>query len=573
MRIGSLLPICKQYLRPMATPKRRRSVCSKNSSASFEQLTKLFESKDDDFVVELTRLHENCCKIRGFYSEYDYTPSVTGNGFRSLVKLVSVYMKNMVTLFNTSIDKRTIVSLQNHKDICPSLNVLLEIALDVRSRDHDLTTIDHPQSQATLDQSLAMKSSFALPFLAHDVANFWLDTSMRRAINQMFIPIIAIKNGPLLKVLTNEQFKNEVVVKYMYNASWQEIRATWAAGEGKLNNLAVKLQFGNKPKIRLEVDIPRQNNYVINEGQIENGGHLIPFAQLKGVRCLLLTDQNLGVAPNDTLIIHIHGGGFISLHPETHEVYLRYWSVMLQTPILSIDYSLSPEAKHPESLQECLDVYLFLTSGDDAVKDAIGFHPKHIILAGDSAGGFLALSLSLALSQVKKLSVKQVPLPSSLVLQYPVSQPNFLGHSASRAMVFVDPVIPLSASLSSSGAYLAGHIDCDTKPWYRDAQVFASVTDMFKAKPRDPYHDILSNQNFADLEQTKLFIQASEFDPLLDDSIAIAKKWKGDVKLDIVENMCHGYLSFSLLSSDARKGCDLSVKRLLEAIEHCKSAD
>lgn len=48
------------------------------------------------------------------------------------------------------------------------------------------------------------------------------------------------------------------------------------------------------------------------------------------------------------LIIHIHGGGFISMSSESHQNYTRLWSNELNVPIVSIDYRLAPKNHFPD---------------------------------------------------------------------------------------------------------------------------------------------------------------------------------------------------------------------------------
>lgn len=48
------------------------------------------------------------------------------------------------------------------------------------------------------------------------------------------------------------------------------------------------------------------------------------------------------------LLIHIHGGGFISMSSESHQVYTRIWANDLVVPIVSIDYRLAPKSRFPD---------------------------------------------------------------------------------------------------------------------------------------------------------------------------------------------------------------------------------
>jgi hypothetical protein len=75
------------------------------------------------------------------------------------------------------------------------------------------------------------------------------------------------------------------------------------------------------------------------------------FMSYDGVASTLLNASNLSSAPRKTLssglLIHCHGGGFVAQSSQSHEMYLRRWAKSLRAPIVSVDYSLSPEAPYP----------------------------------------------------------------------------------------------------------------------------------------------------------------------------------------------------------------------------------
>jgi len=50
---------------------------------------------------------------------------------------------------------------------------------------------------------------------------------------------------------------------------------------------------------------------------------------------------------SNAIFFHMHGGGFIAQTSKSHETYLRQWSRDSGVPILSIDYSLAPQAPYP----------------------------------------------------------------------------------------------------------------------------------------------------------------------------------------------------------------------------------
>ena len=95
----------------------------------------------------------------------------------------------------------------------------------------------------------------------------------------------------------------------------------------------------------------------------------------------------------ENLMIHIHGGGFISMSSGSHQNYTRLWAkLMPKTVVCSLDYRLAPESRFPAQLDDCWQAYYWIVLNCEKV---FGFNPKKIIMVGDSAGGNLILSLTL----------------------------------------------------------------------------------------------------------------------------------------------------------------------------------
>lgn len=82
--------------------------------------------------------------------------------------------------------------------------------------------------------------------------------------------------------------------------------------------------------------------------------------------------------PKDVVIFHVHGGGFISQTSKSHMEYLTQWSKQLSVPIVSVDYSLAPEAAYPRALEEVFYCYCWMLNNFNK----IGTTGKKIILAG-----------------------------------------------------------------------------------------------------------------------------------------------------------------------------------------------
>ena len=62
----------------------------------------------------------------------------------------------------------------------------------------------------------------------------------------------------------------------------------------------------------------------------------------------------------NTIVLHIHGGGWVSQSPDQHLPYISEWGKYAQLPVLTIDYSLSPEVQFPIPVNECFAIYKWL---------------------------------------------------------------------------------------------------------------------------------------------------------------------------------------------------------------------
>lgn len=112
----------------------------------------------------------------------------------------------------------------------------------------------------------------------------------------------------------------------------------------------------------------------------------------------------------DSLIIHIHGGGWVAMSSSSHENYLRKWTKTVDVPIISIDYGLAPENSYPKPLDDVWQAYNWIIK---YAPEELGIEINKIILVGDSAGGNLALGL------IYLLILHNRSLPDSVILAYP----------------------------------------------------------------------------------------------------------------------------------------------------------
>ncbi len=96
-----------------------------------------------------------------------------------------------------------------------------------------------------------------------------------------------------------------------------------------------------------------------------------------------------GVLPADgtrRVILYLHGGAFLTCGANSHGRLVEALSKFADSPILVVNYRLMPKHSIGMALDDCHDGYQWLR--------LLGHEPDQIVLAGDSAGGYLALSLA-----------------------------------------------------------------------------------------------------------------------------------------------------------------------------------
>ncbi|KAL9098228.1 MAG: hypothetical protein Q9163_006078 [Psora crenata] len=123
-------------------------------------------------------------------------------------------------------------------------------------------------------------------------------------------------------------------------------------------------------------------------------------------------------------IFYLHGGGYVCSSPGHYLLFLLRLAECLlghglTVSVFALDYHLAPEHPFPTQLHEAKAAYTFLLG-------EMGIQPERILLAGDSAGAHLALSLLVELQN--PLTREQVPLsPILSSLSLPASVKSYQG--------------------------------------------------------------------------------------------------------------------------------------------------
>jgi len=109
-----------------------------------------------------------------------------------------------------------------------------------------------------------------------------------------------------------------------------------------------------------------------------------PFVRsgVAGIEC-----RPVEVADNAPIVLYFHGGGFRIASALAYRSYGSHLAAVLGARVLLVEYRLAPENKFPKAVDDCFAVWESLL--------AEGIDTGRIVIAGDSAGGGLAASVTM----------------------------------------------------------------------------------------------------------------------------------------------------------------------------------
>ena len=186
----------------------------------------------------------------------------------------------------------------------------------------------------------------------------------------------------------------------------------------------------------------------------------------------------------NTIMITIHGGGFIASSTLFHERYLRKWEKCLNIPIFGINYSLAPEHPFPEGLNDVYQAYIWILKH---AKEELNMDIKHIILSGDSAGANIALGLYHLLIVIKdfeKQLGKDLIIPELVLAQYPAVFIDLKNYSNSFLLSLDDPMLNFNGMKYMCEKYVGNYPSSEEDPFLNPIKINDFILDRIKSKIR-----------------------------------------------------------------------------------------
>ncbi len=218
----------------------------------------------------------------------------------------------------------------------------------------------------------------------------------------------------------------------------------------------------------------------------------------------------------DAVLLYFHGGGYVFGNPASHRDLAWRLSRESGASVLMVDYRLAPENRFPAAVEDATSSYRWLLDQS--------FDPGNILVAGDSAGGGLAVALMVNLKNLG------MPQPKAAVLLSP----------------WVD--------MTSSGESMTANADADAMLSPEAMRLFASHYLGDSSNPEAP----LASPVFADLaDLPPALILVGSTEVLLSDSERLAEKILasgGEVRLDVWPKMPHVFPVMARMLPEAKKG-------------------
>ena len=146
-----------------------------------------------------------------------------------------------------------------------------------------------------------------------------------------------------------------------------------------------------------------------------------------------------GVSPGDSCIYYVHGSGYALCSPRTHRRLTSWLSRRTGLPVFVVDYRLAPRHRFPTAADD-------VRAGWDWLRDRHGLAPERMVIAGDSAGGHLAVDLLLQ---------PDVTHPAAMVLMSPLFDITF-ALARTREELRRDPAIRVRDAERLVRLYCAG---------------------------------------------------------------------------------------------------------------------
>ena len=233
------------------------------------------------------------------------------------------------------------------------------------------------------------------------------------------------------------------------------------------------------------------------------------------------------------VVLQLHGGGYIGPMKNIYRRFaVKYSELGLGADVLTPDYRVAPEHPFPAALEDAVYAYKWLLNEKK-------YAPEQIVIAGDSAGGGLALALCLYAKD------HALPLPAGIITMSPWTDVTLSGASYEENYT----IDPLFGNSKENMLYQCSYIG--------------------NADKKDPYLSPLFG-NFEGFPP--MLMQVGAYEVLLDDTRVAAKKARAEgvkVRCSVYDGMFHVFQMGLDLIPESREAWE-EVGEYLRIVYHIR---
>lgn len=232
------------------------------------------------------------------------------------------------------------------------------------------------------------------------------------------------------------------------------------------------------------------------------------------------------VIPSDKVVLMLHGGGYAGRLADNHNNFvINYSKANKNSAVLSLDYKTSPDYTYTDTIGDVIYAYNYLLDK--------GYSAENIVLAGDSAGGGLALASALYLRD------HNLPLPGGIITMsawtnLACDSDSYETNSDVDSFFGANDVLPMAA-----------------KAYARDAD----VTNPYIS----PYYGDFTGM-------PPILMQVGSYEMLYNDSKDIADRFPEIITLQVYPGMFHDFQMLKGRASQADKAWE-EIEVFLKGLE------
>ena len=211
------------------------------------------------------------------------------------------------------------------------------------------------------------------------------------------------------------------------------------------------------------------------------------------------------------IMIYFHGGGWVLGNVDTHDQVCSILVNKGKYDLISVEYSLAPEAIFPKAINESKKILKSIANNKYGLK----INNKKIILCGDSAGGNIATVLA---------NYNKNNLKANVIFQ-----------------VLIYPATHMFSKYESKNKYEGLILNKKLMKWFENHYCPKNIR---KKYINDPRLSPIKNKKMKGMPDTLIVL--AECDPLYDEGLLYGQKLKENnikVEIKVYKGLMHGFLT------------------------------